>query len=154
MIILACKKADMKDFFDRIIHLKIGEKHVHTEIIIYFESIKQHISFSARGRGKLKGCHFKQIKYSNPNRWDFYSMPHLDTHKVAFNCMLLDGKKYGYLEAKNWMKKGRRSKDYICFEICNEIAKLFPVTEKPTPKKMIKRVLELGGEKCSLPATV
>ncbi len=56
---------------DRLIMLR--SPHVHTEIS--FSTRYGGISFSSTLRDGVKGCRFKMIEYSHPERWDAVHLP-------------------------------------------------------------------------------
>lgn len=115
------------------------------------------ISFSSRGsepKREDRGVHWKQIKYSHPDRWIFVYLPWFNTHQrieaLRFECDKFIDKKYDLLGAIVWCGLGaglERKGKWWCSEICGRvIAKFIDLLKwKLTPKELMDDVLKIPG---------
>lgn len=110
---LAFAKGD-NTWFDQICRWRTGGIHTHVEFVF-----SDGISFSSSQWDG--GCRFKEIDYSNPEKWSFVEVGDIDEEALKRWCMMEDSKKYdwlGVLRIFTGRKKHGPDSKWFCSEIC------------------------------------
>lgn len=99
----------------------------HTEVIFPKSIAGDKNSFSSRGSSDPSGVHFKNIKYSNPDRWVFVEVDWITNYEDIVACYELakeyEGCKYAYNNVFNTFgfirtRKDRKGEeDWWCSEV-------------------------------------